>query len=149
MKHSPEDLEKFIHQTLRALPARRAPHSLESRVRAAIDARAALPWWKQGYAHWPVAVRLTFFVLSAAVAAILVALIFALTHSAATAQAVSEASARLAWLELARTVADSAGSIYQAIPPLWLYGTLAVLAACYATLVGVGAAAYRAFTVQR
>ena len=68
MKHSPEDLEKFIHQTLRALPARRAPHSLESRVRAAIAARAALPWWRQSFARWPLAARVAFFIGSAGVA---------------------------------------------------------------------------------
>ena len=30
-----------------------------------------------------------------------------------------------------------------AIPPLWLYGGLAFLAAMYATFVGLGATAYR------
>jgi len=68
MKHSPEDLEKFIHQTLRSLPARRAPHSLEARVRAAIEARAALPWWKQSFAQWPVAARFAFVIASAGLA---------------------------------------------------------------------------------
>jgi len=32
MKPTPEELERIIHQTLRSLPPRRAPHSLESRV---------------------------------------------------------------------------------------------------------------------
>lgn len=41
---SPQDLEKLIHQTLRALPDRKAPRSLEHRVLAAIAARQALPW---------------------------------------------------------------------------------------------------------
>jgi hypothetical protein len=56
MKLSPEQLEKLIHSNLRALPDRRAPRSLESRVHAAIETRAALPWWKQSFAQWPVAV---------------------------------------------------------------------------------------------
>ncbi len=60
MKNSPEDFEKFIHQALRSLPDRRAPRSLESRVFAAIEARASLPWWKHSFADWPLAARCVF-----------------------------------------------------------------------------------------
>ena len=35
------------------------------------------------------------------------------------------------------------------IPPLWLYGGLALFAAMYATLFGLGAAAYKALHAQR
>ena len=34
--HDPEKLERLIHQTLRSLPNRRAPHTLEARVLAAL-----------------------------------------------------------------------------------------------------------------
>ena len=47
MQPSPENhqekLERAIHQTLRALPPRRAPRSLEDRVFAELARRAALP----------------------------------------------------------------------------------------------------------
>ncbi|AOS43805.1 hypothetical protein Verru16b_00863 [Lacunisphaera limnophila] len=36
---SPEDLEKFIHRELRALPPRKAPAGFEARLQAAVEAR--------------------------------------------------------------------------------------------------------------
>ena len=57
---------------LRNLPDRKAPAGLEARVLAEISRRAALPWWRKSFAHWPVAVRLGFLILSARVAAVAV-----------------------------------------------------------------------------
>lgn len=37
---TPEELERFIHRQLRALPARKAPAGFESRLQARLDARA-------------------------------------------------------------------------------------------------------------
>src|SRR5471030_2753064 len=104
-----DKLEQLISRTLREQPPRRAPRALEQRVLAELERRAALPWWRQSFAHWPLAARGSFFVLSAAVAALMVASLFAMTRSSAAAQAASEVSARFAWLELARAVADSIG----------------------------------------
>jgi len=42
-KMSPEELERFIHRELRALPARKAPAGFEARLQARLDARAAAP----------------------------------------------------------------------------------------------------------
>jgi hypothetical protein len=39
---TPEELEKFIHRELRALPARKAPAGFESRLQAAIEARTGV-----------------------------------------------------------------------------------------------------------
>src|SRR5688572_3554534 len=50
-------LERLIHQTLRDLPPRPAPRSLEERVFAELARRAALPWWKKSFAHWPMPAR--------------------------------------------------------------------------------------------
>jgi hypothetical protein len=38
---TPEELEKFIHRELRALPQRKAPAGFEARLQAAVGARAA------------------------------------------------------------------------------------------------------------
>jgi len=38
-KMTPEELEKFIHRELRALPARKAPAGFEARLQAAVEAR--------------------------------------------------------------------------------------------------------------
>jgi hypothetical protein len=41
-KMTPEELEKFIHRELRALPSRKAPAGFEARLQAAVEARTAL-----------------------------------------------------------------------------------------------------------
>jgi hypothetical protein len=153
MKRSPEELEKFIHQTLRSLPARRAPHSLESRVRAAIEARAALPWWKQSFARWPLAARAAFIVASAGIAKF--AIMGAVWAMAGfdTAQFTQAFSTQLAWVETAAAVfngvGDFFGTVFRNLPPLWLYGGLAFLGLMYTSLLGLGAAAYRTLFANR
>jgi len=151
--NSPRDpLEAYVHRTLRAQPPRRAPRSLESRVLAELARQAALPWWHKSYAFWPAPVRAAFFVLSAIAAAALVAGLYYLSRGASQ-QFAAEFGARFGWLTRAReTVAADSGTalaVWRAIPPLWLYGAAAVLAAAYATLIGVGAAAYRTFLAPR
>jgi hypothetical protein len=153
MKHSPEDLEKFIHQTLRALPARRAPLSLESRVHAALAARAALPWWKQSFAQWPVAARVAFFIASAGIAKLaLIAIVWAMAGFDGV-QLTSAFSTQFAWIQTVSAVfagiGNFCGTLYRSIPPLWLYGGLAFVGLMYAALFGLGAAAYRMLYANR
>ena len=147
MKSSPEDLEKFIHQTLRALPDRPAPRSLESRVLAAIDARAALPWWRQSFGQWPIAARCVFILLSAGLVKLaLMATVWAVGgfHESAL---VNQASAHFGWAEAIiggfKGVGESFTLVLRNIPSMWIYGILACIAAVYATLFSVGATAYR------
>lgn len=153
MKHSPEDLEKFIHQTLRSLPARRAPLSLESRVRAAIEARAALPWWKQSFASWPVAARVAFVIVSAGVAKLAIMAVVWAMAGFDGAQLTNAFSTQFAWIQTVSNVVDGIGSfcstLYRSIPPLYLYGGLAFLGLMYAALFGLGAAAYRMLFANR
>jgi len=51
------NLETFIHERLRQLPPRSAPSTLVPRVRAAIEARQARPWWAQAWWQWPLAAK--------------------------------------------------------------------------------------------
>src|SRR5471032_72592 len=143
---NPDDeqkLERLVHRTLCDLPLRRAPGTLEARVLAELERRAALPWWHKSYAHWPVAMRLAFLVVTAAIAAGLVAALVAITHGLDPAQVAAGVTERFAWLATARGLLDTGagvvGALWRAIPPVWLYGALAFIAACYVTLIGVGA----------
>jgi hypothetical protein len=149
MKPSPEEFEQIIHRTLRSLPDRRAPRSLEHRVMAAIAARAALPWWKQSFARWPLAARAGF--LLASVAALL--LVTFGSTAVDTAALASRTSLRFGWLGVLRDAAagtvDFAAIVFHAIPPLWLYGSVAALAALYLALFGLGATAYRTLYASR
>jgi hypothetical protein len=153
MKRSPEDLEKFIHQTLRSLPARRAPHSLESRVRAAIEARNALPWWKQSFVQWPMAARVAFFIGSAGLAKLAIMAVVWGMADFDTAQFTSAFSTQLGWVQTISSVFTGIGNffstLYRSIPPLWLYGGLAVVGILYTALFGLGAAAYRMLYANR
>src|SRR5688572_9106893 len=141
-----QKLERLVQQTVRDLPARRAPRTLEHRVLAEIARRAALPWWQQSYAYWPVPVRAAFFVVSAAVAATIVAGLFLLTRGGVATEAVS-GTALFQWVVAIRAagalVIEKTGVIFGAIPTLWLLAAGAAIASCYITLLGVGAAAYR------
>jgi len=149
MNFSPEDLEKKIHQTLRSLPERPAPRGLEARVFAELARRAALPWWRRSYLQWPLAIRIAFVALSAAAGAALVLVV----RSGDYAAILSALSSPFAWLDTLRSIGTGllqvGVDLTRSIPPLWLYLAVALIAACYATLVGVGAAAYRAFSPAR
>jgi hypothetical protein len=146
-------LEDFVRRAVDGIPDRRAPHTLEARILAEIDRRAALPWWRQSYSHWPIAARWAFLAVSAAAAAILIAAVMTFLQNPGTVQATGEVAQRFAWLGVAKdtleTLLYDARGVFESIPTLWVYGGLAVIASCYATLIGVGAAAYRTFFARR
>lgn len=57
---SPEQerqLEQEIDVALKALPELKAPQTLLLRVRAALEQGARLPWYRQSWLYWPLAVR--------------------------------------------------------------------------------------------
>lgn len=153
MKHSPEELEKLIHENLRTLPHRRAPRTLEGRVLAAIEARAALPWWRKSFAQWPVAMRCLFLLVSGGVVKLALMATVWVMGDFDRANFTSAFSNQFAWLERLRNaltaIADYSMLVFHSIPPVWLYGGLACLAAVYVTLFGIGAAAYRTLYANR
>jgi hypothetical protein len=147
------NLENFIHQTLRSLPDRPAPRSLESRVLAAIEARASLPWWKQSFAQWPVAARCVFVLLSAGLVKLaLMATVWAMGGFQAS-EIASTVSTQFSWIEAIRGAIRGTGESFtillRNIPSFWIYGVLAVVAGLYATLFSLGATAYRALYSNR
>ncbi len=155
MTPTPEDqarLERLIHRTLRELPERHAPSSLEQRVRAEITRRAAQPWWRQGFAHWPLVARAAFMPLAGGIVALV--LLFAGQMTTGLDIEARETLAKpISWFESVFTVASAIGNsfeiILRSIPPLWLYGGLAFCAAMYAALFGLGTAAYRTIQARR
>jgi hypothetical protein len=146
-KHTDIDdrLERLLQRELSALPLRRAPGTLESRVLGELARRAALPWWQRSFANWPVGPRVIFVLIC-------VALIGATFLGGVSAvlgvRSLTEVGALLlSWIQPALVVAASAGGLaallLRLIPPLWLYGGLTVGAMLYVMLFGLGAAAYR------
>jgi hypothetical protein len=142
---SEQKLEKLMSQTLRGLPSRRAPDTLEVRVIDELQRRAALPWWHVGFARWPAAPRAAFVVVCAALIA---ATILGGASALVGMRSLNEAAALpLSWMHPVVTVFSSAGGIaallVRVIPPLWLYGALGFGIVLYVALFGLGAAAYR------
>jgi hypothetical protein len=145
-----EELEKLIHQTLRSVPDRRAPRSLENRVLAAIAAQQALPWWRQSFTAWPVAARGAFLLVTAILAAALLAGFFRASGEVQSASMLAGPLAMLAKLQAVVAGIGGFGAIvWRSIPSLWLYGGLAFVVTMYAAFFGLGAAAYRSFFAQR
>ncbi|MDB6097871.1 MAG: hypothetical protein QOF70_6422 [Acetobacteraceae bacterium] len=142
---SEQKLERLMTQTLRGLPMRRAPGSLEARVLEELQHRAALPWWRVGFAQWSTVPRAAFVVVCAALVA---ATILGGTSAVVGLGSLNQAAALpLSWMQPLLTLLSSAGGvaalIVRVIPPLWLYGALAFGIVLYVALFGLGAAAYR------
>ncbi len=142
---SEQKLERALTQALEGLPLRRAPATLEARVADELERRAALPWWRISFAHWPAAPRVAFI-------AVCVALVAATVLGGVVAfmgdRSFDEAAALvLSWVHPFLAVMSSAGGVamllVRIIPPLWLYGGMALGIMLYVALFGLGAAAYR------
>jgi len=118
---------------------------------AAVEARAARPWWRQAFAAWPLAARAAFVVVSCAIVAGVVMLgIFGSAGLQGLLPAAQETLAPLAMIRSALLgFTDFCLAVYHAIPPLYVYGGLALFISLYGALFGLGAAAYRAFQAQR
>lgn len=152
-----EELERLIHRTLRELPPRRAPRSLESRVFVELERRAALPWWRQNFSHWPVAARVAFLVASAGVVKLV---LMAVVWTMAGYDNAQFADAFGSQFTVFHAVTDFAGgfantfintcsAILRSIPLFWVYAAAAAIAAMYAALFGLGATAYRTLYANR
>ena len=141
---------EWVDRLLRDLPDRQAPDSLQLRVLQALEARAARPWWRRGFVHWPLAARAGFVAISTALVGFtMVGNPWSDARAPGLNQAVALAAA---WTHPARVVvqsaADLAAVIAHAVPPVWTYGLLAIGAVLYAALVALGATAYRSIYGQ-
>ena len=142
--------ERAVDQALKGLPLRRAPSTLESRVIHELQRRAALPWWRVSFVHWPAAPRVAFVIICIALVA---ATILGGVSAFVGVRSLSEMAALvLSWAHPFLAVLSSAGGLaallVHIIPPLWLYGGLALGIVLYVTLFGLGAAAYRTLYLQ-
>lgn len=144
---SPEQLEQLVHRELRSLPSRKAPRSLESRVLAAIEHQATVAWYHRPWTYWPGAVKATFLGVATGVSAAAIAAFYLVTQGADASAMTAAASERFAGVaalfHVLRWMTGYVSESIASIPPLWLYGGLAFIAALYATFFGLGAAAYR------
>jgi hypothetical protein len=146
-KMTEKELEQFIHRQLRDLPPRRAPRSLESRVLAAIEDRAAIAWYHKSWSYWPAAIRAAFMAIGSAACASAIAAFYLLSQGVDVRNLAGEFASRFEVLATIYNVGSwlfgFVAATLNSIPSLWLYGGLAFVAVMYATFFGLGAAAYR------
>lgn len=140
-------LEQLVHRELRGLPLRKAPSTLESRVLAAIEHQATVAWYHKSWTYWPGAVKAAFLAVATGVSGAAIAAFYLVTQGADTSALTAAAGERFggvaALFHVCRWMAGYVSETIASIPPLWLYGGLAFVAALYATFFGLGAAAYR------
>lgn len=143
--HNPHDeLANKIHRVLRAQPDRAAPASLESRVFTEIARRAALPWWKQSFARWPLAARAVFMVVSAAIAAAMIITLARILNILPGQFSTISTSSLFMNIRGYWNMAAGYCAYHLADIPAYVFTIIAAaVAACYAALFGFGAAAYR------
>jgi hypothetical protein len=143
--NNPDDLERLIDRTLRALPPRQAPRTLESRVLAELERRAALPWWRKQFAYWPRTARLAFMLASFGAAV-------AVTWLLANTKALHLTTSPPAWIRSLSHATSSMSHVFSSvvglIPPAWLYSALALCALLYGSLLGLGAVGYHILYVD-
>lgn len=150
---NPIELEKFIDQTLRSLPNRRAPGTLEARVLAEIERRATVPWWHKSWSYWPSSVRALFLMVCGALAGLLILAGIYLEVGLDSAQVNGALAPVLAvgsrLLSVGRGCVDFLALVVRHIPAWWLYGAVGFVAGLYVMLFGLGAAAYRTLWARR
>ena len=137
------EMEARLGHALRALPERRAPATLESRVLDALAGRSPLPWWRRGFGEWPAAARVAFGVVSAALAVLTVlAAAAANANFGSASHAISTPVLHDAsvFFVITRTMSVSLASI---LSSSWVLRFLIAGAVLYAALFGLAIAAYR------
>jgi hypothetical protein len=143
--------DPFVSRVLREQPSRCAPVALESRVWAELARRATLPWSQQSYAFWPAPIRAAFVILSAVVAAgcVVSLRVFFQNPQHLVARFTAQYSGVAQAADGMVASFNTGLTLWRAVPPLWIYGSLAMLGAAYALLIGVVAAAYRTYNAPR
>ncbi len=143
-------LECLIHGVLREQPTLRAPASLEARVLEAIE-RHSLPWWRAGFAQWPLGAKAAMFAALVLVSKITLDVVMWLfsnptpvSHTVETtiSRAKTTASLFTSLLEVGQ-------SVLNVIPAYWITMALVFAAGMYITLFVLGAAAYRTLYLNK
>jgi hypothetical protein len=144
-------LELAVDQLVRNQPLRRAPSSLEHRVLAQLALQQpVVPWWRKGFAHWPMPAQAMFLLASIGFVRLAVACVLRVTSFVGSREISGTA---LSWVEVGTRIVslvESAGTfLLHSIPPTWLYAAAAAAFVSYALLFGLGTVAYRTLYVER
>ena len=135
-------LESEIDKELRALPELIAPHSLFLRVMAAIESRLNLPWYRQSWQGWPLALRAVSLVILLALFGGLCFATWKFSHTEAFAASMQRPMSWLSGLgAILHAVSVVLGGLVLAVKQLStavIIGCLVALGLGYAMCVGLG-----------
>lgn len=136
---------QWLDDIVRELPPLSAPRTLQARVFEELERRAALPWWRRSFSHWPpfargmfVLVCMTLGVLTWRDGGVALAGYRPLVDPGALLLARVHGS-----LELVATLVHPAVALTRLVPPQWLEAALAAATALYGMLFALGAIAYQ------
>jgi hypothetical protein len=148
-----DNIERIIDSVLRVQPPRSAPPSLQARVFAEIERRAALPWWHHSFLHWPLFVRVAFILALLGIVKLVLTGAMMLIASVSSQPVVETIAKPLSWAETGASLFSKtvslASIVFDAIPTTWLYAGAGVALTLYFALVVLGATAYRALYVNK
>jgi len=153
-RHNPESqearLERLIHGVLREQPPLRAPASLETRVLAALELEA-LPWWRKGFAQWPLGARAAMFAALLLVSKLTLDVVMWVFSSPTPVSQTVEST-----ISRAKSTAGVFTSLLQVfqsllnvIPGHWITLALVFAAGMYFMLFVLGATAYRTLYLNK
>jgi hypothetical protein len=144
-----KQLEASVRRELAALGELPAPPALASRILSAIEQRAAMPWYRQSWSAWPVALRMA----SLAVLVLLFAGICFGFQAAGHSTVASQATGWFAGLGVIwKTLSVLAGAVVATIQYLGtglVVGGVVLLLATYAAGIGLGTAYVRLAMARR
>lgn len=139
-----KQLEASVRRELEALGEVPAPSALANRILAAIEQRAAAPWYRQSWATWPVGLRLSS----------LAVLLLAFAGVCFGAWQLTQGAMPPSWLSgwyadlcaLWRTVgvlADTTVTLFSRIGTGFIIGVVAVMFTAWVMCIGLGTACVR------
>jgi hypothetical protein len=143
-------LERLIHGVLSEQPPLRAPASLEGRVLAALELEAQ-PWWRKGFAQWPLGARAAMFAVLLLISKLTLDVVMWIFSSPTPVSQTVENT-----LSHAKSTASVFSSLLQAfhsllnvIPGNWITLALVFAAGMYFMLFVLGATAYRTLYLNK
>lgn len=147
MRHSEDnDLERFIHEKLQALPERAAPEGFTAGVLREIERRASRPWWFQPFTAWPgLAQAALFAVLLSLLAG--VAYIMAGPAEQVSASSLQERLLAFGWVkEVLRVTVTAVAGLFAGKALYWWLAAGVVVCMMYGMCVAGAVALYRITT---
>ena len=150
---TPDRLEQWLTRQVQSLPLRSAPRTLSTRVMTELQRRAALPWWRKSFLCWPVSAQMALVAACLGLANISVGLLRWLNVAPRGEELSVLIDRPVTWLEWFASALHGAQAfcelLLRHLPSVWLYGGLLTVLLLYATLCGIGAAAYRTLYADR